>query len=180
MCPCAPVRCVVVGGDGGWLALTTVTHNTMGHPPATSNCCVDASLHRQGGVGCNVGKKHAVCAANACIMLVHMCVAPCDSPCCPTLGQTIAPTQPPSGMHIPRTCNGRCARRMASGLAGRRRRGRRLHSTQARGRCVPSASKGLGGWVHLKYGRRPAGATGSGGGFVRKYTRVGRWRSDAA
>lgn len=130
--------------------LTTVTHNTMGHPPTASSCCVDASLHRQGGGGDNVGKKHAVCVANTCIMLVHVCVAPYDSPYCPALPQSAVPTHPPAGTNKAHTCGRRCVRRMASDLAGRGRSSRRLHSTQRHQRCVPNASGGAGGQVHLK------------------------------
>ena len=127
------VRCVMVRGGGGWSCTTTVTHNTTDHPPGpatTSMCCVDVWLHRQGGGGENAGKNRAVSGANTCIMLVHVCVNMCACPCCPTLAQAATPTQTPSGMHMPRTCCCRCARRMASGLAGRKRCGRRLHSTQ--------------------------------------------------
>ena len=92
----------MVTGDGGWLVLATVPHNTMDHPPTASNCCVDVLLHKQGGGVGDVGKKRAVCGAKSCIMRVHVCVAPCDSLYCPTLAQTAAPTQPPSGMHMAR------------------------------------------------------------------------------
>ena len=44
---------------------------------------------------------------------------------------------------------------------------------QARQRCVPSASEGAGGWAHLNHCRRPASATGSSSGFVRKPSRRG-------
>ena len=145
VCGSGSVRCAMVRGDGGWSHTTTVTHKTTDHPPTTSICCVDVWLHRQDGGGENVGKKRAVCGAKSCIVLVHVCVAPCAGPYCHTLPQSAVPTHPPAGTNKAHTCDRRCVRRMASDLAGRGRSSRRLHSTQRHQRCVPNGSEGAGG-----------------------------------
>ena len=51
----------MVRGDGGWLVRTTAIHNTMDHPPTTSNCCVDVLLHRQGWGDENEARQVVIC-----------------------------------------------------------------------------------------------------------------------